>query len=113
MFELMETFLYFRQNIRDITIKCFIIFPTTFGSLLPPPPIPQFPLPSLLDPSLTGAYEGFCLGGGAQFARVSAPKKIWPPLKNPFFEKILIPELVLFTIKIHQKDCIIGWLLTL
>ena len=83
MFELMETFLYFRQNIRDITIKCFIIFPTTFGSLLPPTPIPQFPLPSLLDPSLTGAYEGFCLGG-AQFARVSAPKKFFwsPPCQN-------------------------------
>ena len=61
---------------------------------------------------------------GAQFARVSAPKKkffvpplgnVVPPLKNPFFEKILIPSLnffgppfVLFTIKIHQKDYIFG-----
>ena len=66
-----------------------------------------------------GAYEGFCLRGeGAQIATVC------PPLKNPFFEKILIPffyfflpplppGLVLFTIKIHQKDYIFGWLLTL
>ena len=71
-----------------------------------------------------GTYEGFCLEGGQ--------KKIWgfpplatvcPPLKNLFFEKILIPflfflapplppGLVLFTIKIHQKDYILEWLLT-
>ena len=40
----------------------------------------------------TGAYEGFCLGG-AQLARVSAPKKIFgqqyaPPLKTPFWKNI-------------------------
>jgi len=31
----------------------------------------------------SGAYEGFCLGGGAQFTRVSAPQNFFgPPLDN-------------------------------
>ena len=75
----------------------------------------------------TGAYEGFCLEGGTICAHKRAKKNFWspplatlvPPLKNPFFEKILIPflnffcpplppGLILFTIKIHQKDYFFG-----
>ena len=78
-----------------------------------------------------GAYEGFCFLGGTICARKRAKKNlvpplgnIVPPLKTPFLKKYwylfkksfaspLPPGLVLFTIKIHQKDYIFGWLLTL
>ena len=73
-----------------------------------------------------GHTRAIVKGGGTMCVRISAQKKIWgpptwqqyAPLKNPFFEKILIPflfflpplpfGLVLFTIKIHQKDYFFG-----
>ena len=78
----------------------------------------------------TRGVRGLLFRGGAQFAQ----KKFWSPpslgnivapLENPFFETILIPyfkfflppplppELVLFTIKINQKDYFFWVLLTL
>jgi len=66
-----------------------------------------------------GAYEGFCLGGGTICARKRAKKIFWspplatlvPPLKNPFFEKILIPFFYFFcppsptwTYFVHHKN---------
>ena len=56
-----------------------------------------------------GACEGFCLGGGTICARPLG--NIGPPLKNPFFEKILIPFLNFFrppsptwTYFVHHKN---------
>ena len=77
-----------------------------------------------------GRTRAFVKGGGTictrkrgkNFFGVPPLATVCPPLKNPFFEKILIPflfspplppGLVLFTIKIHQKDYIFGWLITL